>query len=955
MKTQYDQMITLINDTHHEILNSDSFAPIKHTAITRIQETISNLVEHLKHDNNILTRENSQINNTIHSSHADTTHNPNTTNNSNISSNNPITTINSNLSHNNSNTAHNSNTTHSHSHTTNSQNNTNSSGLLNRPSLRDRIKKHTAHNPDQCYNPSCLTCAELNIVNLSSLTLSRAQKILLNRSLSFVPTASNATTTELLNDLHQFTARTKRQLYRIAKPPKLTGERILYRKPPPDKIHSKTYELGPKALEDVFEVMRKDIANMTQDPTNKPNLTRNERSALKELASNQNIIINKADKGSTIVVRDEKDYIQEGLEHLSDPNTYLKLDRDLTDQVVVTIRNTLVKLKKLGLLSPNMANYCMPPANCRTDVIYFLKKIHKNPMGIRPIVSTTNSATANLAEFLDIYLQPIMKQLPAYLKDTTQFIREISDLHVHKDSWLVTIDVKSLYTNIPNEEGIQACYEAWLKQEITDPQHPPAETLKQLLELVLKLNVFEFNGEHFLQKFGTAMGCKLALAYANTFMGKLEAAILAKSSHKPLHYRRYIDDIFLIWPHSEDRLVQFITHINRANKSIQFTHEKSQEEIVFLDVIAYKQIDPDQPDMCKLHTKTYIKPTNRQLYVRQDSYHPPGTGKGITVGEAIRYLRTNSEKANFSKMLLHHKRNLMRRGYSNAVINKHLRSIKFSMRKQLILKSKDKKNNYNITRNAVPKPTFTTRYCPNSGKAFRIVRKHWPSITTNMHALKTLIRNSPRLAYKANLNLSKKLVRAKIKRDQSPLTVTHESHTNSSAHVTNLANLNHQVPRFTERGITRACNDKHCPLHDKFLYSSQIRSRKSGRMFNTHGKSDCNTKFVVYLIQCKKCKRQYVGQTSQSLKSRFSRHLTQIRNPEVASTLHEHFRSDHKCRGTYNIGVQPLQVVTPSPGETGKQIEDKLKSLETLWMNRLVCVFPQGLNWIDSDPRRRCK
>ena len=35
--------------------------------------------------------------------------------------------------------------------------------------------------------------------------------------------------------------------------------------------------------------------------------------------------------------------------------------------------------------------------------------------------------------------------------------------------------------------------EAWLRQEIKDPQHPPGETLKQLLEMVLKLNVFEFH------------------------------------------------------------------------------------------------------------------------------------------------------------------------------------------------------------------------------------------------------------------------------------------------------------------------------------------------------------------------------------------------------------------------------------------------------------------------------
>ena len=109
-------------------------------------------------------------------------------------------------------------------------------------------------------------------------------------------------------------------------------------------------------------------------------------------------------------------------------------------------------------------------------------------MGIRPIVSTVNSATANLAEFLDIYLQPIMKQLPAYLKDTTQFVNEISEIPVEQNTWLVTVDVKSVYTNIPNEEGIQACYEAWRTRETMDPQHLPAET-------VLKLNTFEFDNK----------------------------------------------------------------------------------------------------------------------------------------------------------------------------------------------------------------------------------------------------------------------------------------------------------------------------------------------------------------------------------------------------------------------------------------------------------------------------
>ena len=144
-----------------------------------------------------------------------------------------------------------------------------------------------------------------------------------------------------------------------------------------------------------------------------------------------------------------------------------------------------------------MADFCMPPPEVRTACIYFLKNTHKNPMGIRPIVSPINSPTANVAKFPDIYLQ------------------------------------SSLYTNIPNDQGIQACHEGWLNRETTNPQHSPAQVLRHLLELVLKLNTFEFDTKNYLQKFGTAMGSKLAPANANAFMGKLEKFILDSAPRKP--------------------------------------------------------------------------------------------------------------------------------------------------------------------------------------------------------------------------------------------------------------------------------------------------------------------------------------------------------------------------------------------------------------------------------------
>ena len=119
--------------------------------------------------------------------------------------------------------------------------------------------------------------------------------------------------------------------------------------------------------------------------------------------------------------------------------------------------------------------------------------------------------------------------------------------------------------------------------------------------------------------------------------------------------------------------------MNRANGSIQFTYEKSQSEAVFLDVVMYKVKNRDtDDDTYTLNVRTHIKPTNKQLYVREDSYHPPGTTKGVTIGEAIRYLRTNSEPKKFSKMILHHKRNVAKRGYPKARTTSQLRQIKCS-------------------------------------------------------------------------------------------------------------------------------------------------------------------------------------------------------------------------------------------------------------------------------------
>ena len=72
------------------------------------------------------------------------------------------------------------------------------------------------------------------------------------------------------------------------------------------------------------------------------------------------------------------------------------------------------------------------------------------------------------------------------------------------------------------------------------------------------------------------MGIKMAPAYANIFMGTLESRILSETTPSPIHWKRYIDDILLVWTDTKESLEQFIKRINDLHPHINFTAEFQQ-------------------------------------------------------------------------------------------------------------------------------------------------------------------------------------------------------------------------------------------------------------------------------------------------------------------------------------------------------------------------------------------
>ena len=84
-------------------------------------------------------------------------------------------------------------------------------------------------------------------------------------------------------------------------------------------------------------------------------------------------------------------------------------------------------------------------------------KIHKNSPPDRPVVSSANCHTTKISKYIDHVLQPHVKEFRSYVKVSTVFIRKISILEkIPENSIFVTMEVRSLYTNIPNNEGIKA-------------------------------------------------------------------------------------------------------------------------------------------------------------------------------------------------------------------------------------------------------------------------------------------------------------------------------------------------------------------------------------------------------------------------------------------------------------------------------------------------------------------
>ena len=114
------------------------------------------------------------------------------------------------------------------------------------------------------------------------------------------------------------------------------------------------------------------------------------------------------------------------------------------------------------------------------------------------------------------------------------------------------------------------------------------------------------------------MGSPLAPVIASLYMEQFQQQALNMAEKKPSNWYRYVDDTFVVWPHGEEELQNFLQYLNSLHTNIQFTMETEKDDkLTFLDVLVKKKLDG------LLGHTMYRKPTHTDLYLHANSEHHP--------------------------------------------------------------------------------------------------------------------------------------------------------------------------------------------------------------------------------------------------------------------------------------------------------------------------------------------
>ncbi|XP_018360880.1 PREDICTED: uncharacterized protein LOC108759762 [Trachymyrmex cornetzi] len=266
---------------------------------------------------------------------------------------------------------------------------------------------------------------------------------------------------------------------------------------------------------------------------------------------------------------DKSTYIMNMTTILSDTDTYSCVKKDPVRTLTTTFRTLLTKWKKKGYIDDLTYKklYC---SDGRLSREYGVPKIHKPQVPLRIIVSSVGSPLHALATFLHKILFESIPRTESYLKNSFQLIDVLKNVHIDNNYSLVSLDVVSLFTNVPLDIALDCINEWW--SSISRRCSLPREEFLSATQMILESTFFVFNNKTYRQCFGIPMGSPLSPIIADLVMRKLETWALSSIKNSPKFYYRYVDDVCMAVVPSDIDMI--LDKFNEFHPRLQFSVEK---------------------------------------------------------------------------------------------------------------------------------------------------------------------------------------------------------------------------------------------------------------------------------------------------------------------------------------------------------------------------------------------
>ena len=355
------------------------------------------------------------------------------------------------------------------------------------------------------------------------------------------------------------------------------------------------------------------------------------------------------------------------------------------------------------------------------------------------------------------------------------------------------------------------------------------------------------------------MGTRVAPTYANLFMAKLEKFML---EHCPQDlkqflfcWKRFIDDIFLIFCGSYEELDRFHEYLNSVHPTMKFDeyeHDPENNSCNFLDLTI--RIEND-----KIITDLYRKETSKPSALLPSSSHPKHITGNIVYSLAFRLLRICSNETLFEERLGELRNEfLIPRNYKAKIIDAEFEKVRnlpgdsfTTRRRQALLKVKK-------TVEDPHRITAPVDYNPHLPNISQIFKKHHRTMLINAPYLAEMFKSPPMASYRQPPNLRRLVCKSKLYPINKNRKLGRGAHKNA--------------PGWKKCGK----NCKICPFTSD--NTNVVTGLASGFIHHIKEPVTCDSENVIYYWKCVKnnCEDypecEYVGQTKRKFKDRLAEH-----------------------------------------------------------------------------------